>query len=77
MAVEAVGMTDQQIEHFYSEGYVVVPDVFDPERDFDPLIADYSELLDEFAGEMLDSGEITHQLRWPSAAAGRRPRRRR
>ncbi|MCY4108611.1 MAG: phytanoyl-CoA dioxygenase family protein [Chloroflexi bacterium] len=60
MAVEAVGMTDQQIEHFYSEGYVVVPDVFDPERDFDPLIADYSELLDEFAGEMLDSGEITH-----------------
>ena len=36
MAVEAAGMTDQQIEHFYSEGYVVVPDVFDPERDFDP-----------------------------------------
>ena len=60
MAVEAVGMTDQQIEHFYSEGYVVVPDVFDPERDFDPLIADYSKLLDEFAGEMLDSREITH-----------------
>ena len=60
MAVEAVGMTDHQIEHFYSEGYVVVPDVFDPERDFDPLLADYSELLDQTADEMLDRGEIAH-----------------
>ena len=60
MAVEAVGMTDQQIERFHSEGYVVVPDVFDPERDFAPLLADYGELLDRIAGEMRNQGELAH-----------------
>ena len=60
MAVEPLSMTDRQLEQFYSEGYVVVEDVFDPDRDFAPLNADYDELLDRVAGEMLSRGEITH-----------------
>lgn len=60
MAVESISLTDGQLEHFYSEGYVVVEDVFDAERDFEPLMADYDGLLDRVAGEMLSRGEISH-----------------
>ena len=59
MADDSVGLTDHQLEQFHSDGYVVVENVFDPEHDFAPLMADYDEVLDRVASEMLGRGEIT------------------
>lgn len=58
MAIESTGLSETQLEHFSSQGYVVAEDVLDPTRDFEPLLADYSELLDKVARAMLSRGEI-------------------
>ena len=58
MAVESIGLSETHLEHFSSHGYVVVEDVLDPTRDFEPLLADYSELINQVARAMLSRGEI-------------------
>lgn len=52
-------LTSEQKEHFDREGYVVVDDVFDPERDLDPVIEEYHGVLDNLAAELYAKGEIS------------------
>ena len=59
MAVEQLGLTQGQVDQFESEGYVVIDDVFEPKSDFAPLMADYSDILDSVADDLLSSGQIS------------------
>ena len=38
-------LTEAQLEQFNREGFLVVEDIYDKERDFGPIMAEYSELL--------------------------------
>ncbi len=38
-------LTETQLEQFNREGFLVVEDIYDKERDFGPIMAEYSELL--------------------------------
>jgi phytanoyl-CoA hydroxylase len=51
-------LTDQQVDQFNDEGYLLVEGVLDPELDLDPIIAEYDGVLDRLADELFDSGEI-------------------
>lgn len=51
-------LTAEQRYQFENDGYVVVEGVLDPERDLDPVIAEYGEVLDRLAGELFAAGEI-------------------
>lgn len=51
-------LTRLQVQAFASEGYLVVENVFDPERDFLPLIGEYRELLDAIALRLYATGKI-------------------
>ena len=48
-----------QVEQFRREGYLVVPGLFDPVEDLDPLIHEYEFVLDNLARELLAQGQIT------------------
>lgn len=52
-------LSPQQLDHFRDHGYVVVEDVLDPERDLDPIIAEYHGVLDRLAQELFESGRIS------------------
>lgn len=52
-------LTEHQREQFDSLGYVVVDEIFEPERDLDPAIAEYDHVLDRLATELYASGEIS------------------
>lgn len=52
-------LTDEQLAHFETEGYVVVDDILDPERDLDPIIAEYAGVLDRLATELFAAGTIS------------------
>ena len=51
-------LTDQEIEHFRSEGYVVVDDVISQEEVLDPLEAEYATVLDRLASGSLPAGYL-------------------
>jgi phytanoyl-CoA hydroxylase len=46
------------VERFKEEGYLLLEDVFDPERDLDPVVREYTEKLDRVAAEWLAAGKI-------------------
>ena len=48
-----------QVEHFQSEGYVVVEDLISPGEVLDPLVDEYEEVLSKLAEELLDQGTIS------------------
>ena len=48
-----------QVEQFRREGYLIVPGLFDPVVDLDPLIHEYEFVLDNLARELLAQGQIT------------------
>jgi hypothetical protein len=52
-------LTTSQRVQSGTEGYLVVEHVVDPERDFVPVIAEYSELLDSLARGLHAAGRIT------------------
>jgi phytanoyl-CoA hydroxylase len=52
-------LTSRQIEQFHDEGYLLVEEILDPERDLDPVIAEYEGVLDRLASELFDTGAIT------------------
>jgi ectoine hydroxylase-related dioxygenase (phytanoyl-CoA dioxygenase family) len=52
-------LTTEQIEHFNTEGFLVVENVLDPERDLDPVIAEYELVLDRLADELFAAGKIS------------------
>jgi phytanoyl-CoA hydroxylase len=46
------------LEQLDEEGYVVVDDVLDPDRDFGPLLDEYNEVLDGIASLLVDQGVL-------------------
>ena len=52
-------LTDKQIEHFRSEGYVVADDVISQEEVLDPLEAEYATVLDRLASELFEGGQVS------------------
>ena len=52
------GLTEQQLEQFAQQGYLVVEDVLDPARDLAPIMAEYDEVLDRVARSLHAAGSI-------------------
>ena len=52
-------LTAEQKEHFDEYGFVHVEDVFDPERDIDPVIDEYAGVLNSLADRLLAEGKIS------------------
>src|ERR1700742_76016 len=50
-------MTERQ-HTLNNAGYVLVQDVFDPERDFAPVFEDWNLILDDIAADLADEGLI-------------------
>lgn len=49
-------LTTEQIARMQHEGYVVVEDLLDPERDLKPIIDEYAGVLDRFAADLFAAG---------------------
>ena len=52
-------LTAQQVEGFYKYGFLKVDSILDPEEYLDPIIDEYSGVLDRLADELYAEGEIT------------------
>jgi phytanoyl-CoA hydroxylase len=52
-------LTAEQIEHFGEEGYLVVEGVLDPETVLDPVIEEYTEVLDRLVHDLYEREEIS------------------
>lgn len=52
-------LTQQQVDQFHEEGYLLVDNLFDPEKDIDPIIEEYRMVLDKLADELYAKGEIS------------------
>src|SRR4051794_19163282 len=52
------GLSTEQVEHFHTEGYLVVEGVLDAERDIAPVMREYAAVLDGIARELHAAGEI-------------------
>jgi phytanoyl-CoA hydroxylase len=51
-------LTDEQVEQFQREGYLLVEGLLDPAKDIDPIIDEYAGVLDTLASELYVSGAI-------------------
>src|SRR5215213_3888988 len=51
--------TTTLVEQFEAQGYVVVPDVLDPDQDLRPLIDDYEQVLDGLARFWHSEGKVS------------------
>jgi hypothetical protein len=51
-------LTTDQVSQFEEQGYVVVEEVFDPERDLDPVLAEYDRVLDRLALRLHAEGTL-------------------
>lgn len=51
-------LTPTQREQLQQEGYVVVDEVLDPDRDIAPIMAEYAGVLDSIARSLYDDGAI-------------------
>jgi phytanoyl-CoA hydroxylase len=52
------GLTAAQRTQFEQDGYLVVENVLDPERDIDPVMAEYAGVLDRLADRLHAEGAI-------------------
>ena len=52
-------LTSEQIERFEEEGYLVVEGVLDPAEVLDPVIEEYTLVLDRLANELYSTGQIS------------------
>lgn len=52
-------LTQDQLDRFEEEGWLVVEDVLDPDRDLAPVWAEYEEVLDRLAAALCAEGRIT------------------
>jgi phytanoyl-CoA hydroxylase len=53
------GLTQQQVDQFFSEGYLLVENLFDPVAYLDPMIAEYEDLLDQLAKDLFAKGRLS------------------
>jgi phytanoyl-CoA hydroxylase len=51
-------LNQTQLRRFEDEGYLVVDDVLDPFRDFEPIWAEYEDVLDDVAASLCAAGAI-------------------
>ena len=51
-------LTQAQVDQFHSEGYTVVEDLLDEERDIRPLVNEYTALLDKLASGWYAEGRL-------------------
>ena len=51
--------TESQIAQFTDEGYLVIEDVLDPRSDLDPVVEEYTVIMDRLARELFDAGRIS------------------
>lgn len=56
-------LTEAQLRRFQQDGYLVVENVVDVERDIAPVIAEMNETLDTLAATLLAEGKITSDYR--------------
>src|SRR5215211_9384627 len=52
-------LTEEQVEQFQREGYLIVENLFDPEEDIEPIIEEYKRVLDKLASELYAKGEVS------------------
>jgi phytanoyl-CoA hydroxylase len=52
-------LTEEQVEQFHREGYLLVEGLFDPEQDIEPITREYAGVLDNLADELYAKGEIS------------------
>ena len=53
------GLSQSQLEHLESEGYLKVEGLLDPIKDLDPIIEEYKGVLDRLVQALYDHGEIS------------------
>lgn len=51
-------LTEEQLSHFDEAGYLVVNSLLDFEEDIQPIIDEYSQLLDELAQKLFSEGRL-------------------
>ena len=51
-----------QMEEFQSQGYLLVERVLDPVEIFDPIISEYTILLDDLVRSLMASGKLTESF---------------
>ena len=52
-------LTQDQVEQFRREGYLLVKGLLDPREDLDPVIEEYTGVLDDLAAELYAKGSIS------------------
>ena len=52
------GLTQAQLDQLDEQGYVVVDNVFDPEQDLAPVMAEYGDVLDDIARDLYAEGVL-------------------
>lgn len=52
-------LSQEQVEQFNRDGYLIVEDLFDPVADIDPIIEEYKLVLDNLAAELYQNSEIS------------------
>src|SRR6476620_763069 len=52
-------LSEEQLEQFHREGYLLVEALFDPEADIEPITEEYEGVLDNLASELYANGEIS------------------
>ena len=55
--------TGIDLERFQEDGFLVVDDVLDPKRDLDPVVAEYSALLEELIARWQAEGKLSSPYR--------------
>ncbi len=52
-------LTQEQVEQFRREGYLLVENLLDPEEDFDPIVEEYQGVLNNLASDLYAKGDIS------------------
>ncbi len=52
-------LTPEQLQSFKDNGYLVVKGLLDPVKDLDPIIAEYTGVLDRLANELYAKGKVS------------------
>lgn len=57
-AAQRMDLPRVDLDRFDDQGYIILEDVFDPERDLDPVVSEYSAVLDRVTAEWMAEGKI-------------------
>jgi len=57
------GLTEAQRQQFINDGYLVVENVVDPERDIAPVFTEFAAVLDGVAAQFVAEGRIAREYR--------------